>query len=120
MLHRKEDRRQTLRYVLPSISAMVASCSYNVLDGIFVGQGVGASALAAVNLTVPFTEITTALASMLLNRLCVFAIPAVFGPEKIWITMIVAEGLTLALALCIKASYERGSAHRARAVHTGG
>ena len=117
MLHRKEDRRQTLRYVLPSISAMVASCSYNVVDGIL---GVGASALAAVNLTLPFTEITTALASMLLNRLCVFAIPAVFGPEKIWITLIVAEGLTLALALCIKASYERGSAHRARAVHTGG
>lgn len=44
---------------------MVVSCTYNVVDGIFVGQGVGESALAAVNLTVPFTEITTALASML-------------------------------------------------------
>lgn len=65
MLHRKEDRRQILQYVLPSISAMVVSCTYNVVDGMFVGQGVGESALAAVNLTVPFTEITTALASML-------------------------------------------------------
>lgn len=65
MLHRKEDRRQILQYVLPSISAMVVSCTYNVVDGMFVGQGVGENALAAVNLTVPFTEITTALASML-------------------------------------------------------
>lgn len=65
MLHRKEDRRLILQYVLPSISAMVVSCTYNVIDGMFVGQGVGDSALAAVNLTVPFTEITTALVSML-------------------------------------------------------
>ncbi len=65
MLNRKENRRRIIQYVLPSVSAMVVSCTYNVVDGIFVGQGIGESALAAVNLTVPFTEITTALASML-------------------------------------------------------
>ena len=65
MLHRKEDRKLIVQYVLPSISAMVVSCPYNVVDGMFVGQGVGENALAAVNLTIPFTEITTALASML-------------------------------------------------------
>lgn len=53
------------RYVLPSLSAMVVSYTYSVVDGIFVGQGVGENALASVNLAVPFTEIMTALASML-------------------------------------------------------
>lgn len=65
MLHRKNDNLQILHYVLPSVSAMVVSFAYNVVDGMFVGQGVGETALAAVNLAVPFTEIMTALASML-------------------------------------------------------
>lgn len=65
MLHRKDDNLQILHYVLPSVSAMVVSFTYNVVDGMFVGRGVGETALAAVNLAVPFTEIMMALASML-------------------------------------------------------
>ena len=65
MLHRKGDNKLIARYILPSISAMVVSFAYNVVDGMFVGQGVGETALAAVNITVPFTEIMTGLASML-------------------------------------------------------
>lgn len=65
MLHRKEDNKLIARYILPSISAMVVSFAYNVVDGMFVGRGVGETALAAVNITVPFTEIMTGLASML-------------------------------------------------------
>lgn len=69
MLHRKEDNKLIARYILPSISAMVASFAYNVVDGMFVGQGVGEIALAAVNITVPFTEIMTGLASGFALRL---------------------------------------------------
>ena len=65
MLHSKENNRQILQYVLPSIAAMVVSFSYNMIDGMFVGRGVGANALAAVNITVPFTAIVTGIASML-------------------------------------------------------
>lgn len=65
MLSRKQDNRLIARYIFPSISAMVVSFAYNVVDGMFVGQGVGETALAAVNITVPFTEIMTGLASML-------------------------------------------------------
>lgn len=65
MLHRMEDNKLIARYILPSISAMVVSFAYNVVDGMFVGQGVGENALASVNITVPFTEIMTGLASML-------------------------------------------------------
>ena len=65
MFHRLEDNWKIVHYIVPSICAMLVSFSYNIVDGIFVGLGVGASALAAVNLAVPFTEIMTALASML-------------------------------------------------------
>nr|WP_255944765.1 MATE family efflux transporter [Brucepastera parasyntrophica] len=59
------NKKTILSYVLPSICAMIVSFTYNVVDGIFVGRGVGEYALGAVNLAVPFTEIMTALASML-------------------------------------------------------
>lgn len=61
----KENNKQILRYVVPSVSAMVVSFTYNMVDGMFVGQGVGPSALASVNLAMPFTQIMTGLASML-------------------------------------------------------
>lgn len=37
---------------------------YNVVDGIFVGQGVGAAALGAVNIGVPFITLVVAVAAM--------------------------------------------------------
>ncbi|WP_251867090.1 MATE family efflux transporter [Enterococcus malodoratus] len=65
MLGNKENNKQILRYVLPSVSAMIVSFTYNMVDGMFVGQGVGPSALASVNLAMPFTQIMTGIASML-------------------------------------------------------
>ena len=46
--------KQVLWYVVPSIGGMLASFLYTIVDGIFVGQGVGANALAAVNIALPF------------------------------------------------------------------
>ena len=43
---------------------MFISSLYTVVDGIFVGQGVGDSALAAVNIVLPFTVMLFGLASM--------------------------------------------------------
>lgn len=65
MFGNKENNNQILRYVVPSVSAMVVSFTYNMVDGMFVRQGVGPSALASVNLAMPFTQIMTGLASML-------------------------------------------------------
>lgn len=61
----RESNKQIIRYVVPSVSAMIVSFTYNMVDGMFVGQGVGPSALASVNLAMPFTQIMTGLASML-------------------------------------------------------
>lgn len=46
--------RRFLTYLVPSISAMWFFSIYTMIDGIFVGRGVGPLALASVNLAMPF------------------------------------------------------------------
>ncbi len=61
----KENRlKEFFKYAIPSALAMFISSLYTVVDGIFVGQGVGDLALAAVNIVLPFTVMLFGLASM--------------------------------------------------------
>lgn len=46
--------REFLKYLIPSVSAMWFFSIYTMIDGMFVGQGVGPTALAAVNLAMPY------------------------------------------------------------------
>ncbi len=50
---------------IPGAVSMLASCLYQTLDGIFVGQYVGATAFAAVNLAMPFVIINFSLADLI-------------------------------------------------------
>jgi len=52
------------RYILPSVGGLFVTYLYNVVDGIFVGQGVGWEALGAVNIAVPFITTSVAAAAM--------------------------------------------------------
>ena len=56
---------QFLRYAIPSALANFISSLYTLVDGIFVGQGVGDTALAAVNIVLPFTVVLIGIANML-------------------------------------------------------
>ncbi|MEG1255387.1 MATE family efflux transporter [Clostridium sp.] len=56
--------KEFFKYAVPSALAMFISSLYTVIDGIFVGQGVGDLALAAVNIVLPFTVMLFGLASM--------------------------------------------------------
>ncbi|MGL5347505.1 MAG: MATE family efflux transporter [Peptostreptococcaceae bacterium] len=56
---------QFLKYAVPSALALCISSLYTVIDGIFVGQGVGDSALAAVSIVLPFIVIIFGIANML-------------------------------------------------------
>lgn len=47
--------------ILPALGGLFVTYLYNVVDGIFVGQGVGSSALGAVNVAVPFITFVVAL-----------------------------------------------------------
>ena len=48
----------------PTLLSMVFASFFTVADGIFVGQGVGSNALAAINIVSPLFLITTGIALM--------------------------------------------------------
>lgn len=52
------------RYIFPAMGGLFVTYLYNVVDGIFVGQGVGSAALGAVNIGVPFITFAVAIAAM--------------------------------------------------------
>ena len=49
-----------MQYATPAIVAMVASSLYNMIDSIFIGQGVGALAIAGLAITFPFMNLSSA------------------------------------------------------------
>lgn len=57
--------KNLLCYVCPAVGGLCVTFLYNIVDGIFVGQGVGSTALGAVNISVPFVTAAMALAAML-------------------------------------------------------
>ncbi|MCY7009275.1 MATE family efflux transporter [Fusobacterium simiae] len=61
---KNERTKELMRYVFPAVGGLCVLFLYNIVDGIFVGQGVGATALGAVNMSVPFVTATMAFASM--------------------------------------------------------
>lgn len=52
------------QYALPAIIAMLASSLYNIIDGIFIGQGVGGDAITGLALTFPIMALTAAFGAM--------------------------------------------------------
>lgn len=53
-----------MQYAIPAIVAMAASSVYNIIDGIFIGQGVGAEAIMGLALTGPLMSLTAAFGAM--------------------------------------------------------
>lgn len=49
------------RYSLPAVTGMLVMSLYNVVDRIFIGQGVGPEAIAGLAITFPVINVTTAL-----------------------------------------------------------
>lgn len=50
-----------MRYAMPAIIAMVASSLYNMVDSIFIGQGVGPMAISGLAITFPFMNLSGAI-----------------------------------------------------------
>ncbi len=50
---------------IPGAVSMLASALYQTLDGVFVGQFLGATAFAALNLAMPFVIINFSLADLI-------------------------------------------------------
>ena len=52
------------KLLIPTVLGMVFSAVFVITDGIFVGQGIGSDALAAVNITAPLFSISTGIGLM--------------------------------------------------------
>lgn len=52
------------QYAVPAIVAMTASSLYNMVDSIFIGQGVGALAISGLAVTFPFMNLAAAFGSL--------------------------------------------------------
>ena len=57
-LGEKSIPKLLVQYSLPAIIAMVVSSLYNIIDGIFIGQAVGADAISGLALTNPLMAIS--------------------------------------------------------------
>lgn len=56
--------KQLCSFIFPAVGSLFVTYLYNVMDGIFVGQGVGSAALGAVNIGVPFITFAVAIVAM--------------------------------------------------------
>ena len=61
-----------MQYALPAIVAMVAASLYNMVDSIFIGQGVGALAIAGLAITFPFMNLSAAFGAAIGVGSCTF------------------------------------------------
>ena len=53
-----------LKYAVPAIIAMTASSLYNIIDSIFIGQGVGPYAISGLAITFPLMNLSAAFGAM--------------------------------------------------------
>lgn len=68
-------------FAIPSIIAMVVSSLYNIVDQIFIGQGVGYLGNAATNVSYPLTTICLAIA-LLIGIEALRGFPFIWEPER--------------------------------------
>ena len=57
LLNKKNLKISYFKNLVPSVTAMWVYSIYTIIDGIFVGRGVGSTALAGVNLSMPFINL---------------------------------------------------------------
>lgn len=57
--------REFAGYAVPAVIGMVVSSLYNIVDGIFVGQGVGEAGLGAISIVYPFIMLEIAIAMLI-------------------------------------------------------
>ncbi len=57
----KQRTKNLIAYIVPSVFGQICFFLFTIIDGIFVGRGIGETALGAVNLCLPFVMVINAL-----------------------------------------------------------
>lgn len=75
--------KKVIKYVVPTMLSGICFFLFSVIDGIFVGQGIGTNALGAVNIAFPFIMVIGAVSMMLnIGGVTIFAISIGKGDTK--------------------------------------
>lgn len=61
----KSANKKFYAYIIPSVAGMLVAALYTILDGIFVGNGLGENALGAVNIVFPLYMTVVALTMLI-------------------------------------------------------
>ena len=101
----KDQTRKLIRYTLPSILSMVSIFFFGIVDGIFVGHGVGINAVGAINIAFPFVMFFTAFT--MLTTIGALTITAIRigrkdfeGANQVF-TLAIALNAAIGTALCL-------------------
>ena len=101
----KDQTRKLIRYTLPSILSMVSIFLFGIVDGIFVGHGVGINAVGAINISFPYIMFFTALT--MLTTIGALTITAIRigrkdfeGANQVF-TLAIALNAAIGVVLCI-------------------
>ena len=57
----KQQNKNLLKFIVPAVIGQVCFFLFTIIDGIFVGNGIGENALGAVNIVMPFVMTVNAL-----------------------------------------------------------
>ena len=63
-LEKEKVGKLLLRYSIPAIIGMVVTSLYNIVDRVFIGQGVGPMAISGLALTFPLMTLFTAIGTL--------------------------------------------------------
>lgn len=64
-INHKSIGKEFAGYAIPAVIGMVVSSLYNIVDGIFVGRGVGDTGLGAINIVYPFIMLEIAITMLI-------------------------------------------------------
>lgn len=94
-----------MKYAVPAIIAMTASSLYNIIDSIFIGQGVGPYAITGLALTFPIMNLSAAFGAMVgvggSTILSIFLGQKNYGAAKKVLSNVVGLNLVLGLLFMI-------------------
>lgn len=101
----KNLRAKFFKYLFPSVTAMWVFSLYTIVDGLFVSRGVGPTALAAVNISMPFINFIFAV-SLLFSTGASTIIAIYLGQKNIdkankTFSMTIVSTIILSLAIMI-------------------
>ena len=92
---------KVIKYVVPTMLSNICFFLFTVVDGIFIGQGVGTNGLGAINIILPFTLVVGALFIMLnIGGVTIFAIRLGKGDTE-GANQVFRNGMTVLLGIAV-------------------